>query len=88
MFQIMGFHFRNLGYETPQEFRKAMFSEKGQYEVFARFIKRNKNLRQSASNVNPDMSDFRRFAKSYNGSSNVDAYSKKIAQAYAREVKA
>jgi len=88
MFQIMGFHFRNLGYDTPQEFRKAMFSETGQYESFAKFIKSHKVLRRAASIAEPQDRDFRDFARSYNGSSNVDNYSRKIARAYAREMSA
>ena len=82
MFQIMGFHFRKLGYDSPQAFRKAMFSEEGQYEVFARFVRSNKILRRCASLPHPQDADFRAFAKSYNGSSNVDVYSKRIAKAY------
>ena len=86
MFQIMGFHYRKLKFKTPQEFRKAMFSAEGQYTVFARFIQSHKILREAASCMTPDETVFRRFAKSYNGASNVDEYSKRITNAYAREV--
>lgn len=86
-FQIMGFHFRRLGYESPQAFRKAMYRIEGQYDAFARFIKASKVLSRCCANMSPDMQTFRTFAKSYNGASNVDVYSKRIARAYSEYAK-
>ena len=81
-YQIMGFNYKGLGYESPQEFLEAMKTEDGQDEAFIRFVMRNKYLRNAAQSKTPNHDDFYAFAKSYNGPSNAEAYSQKISRAY------
>lgn len=81
-YQIMGFNHKGLGYNTPEGFLGAMMTEEGQTEAFVRFIMNNKYLRTAAEKSNPAQGDFYQFAKSYNGPSNAEAYSKKIQKAY------
>ena len=38
-FQIMGFHWKALGYESPQAMREAMGTDEGQLDAFVRFVK-------------------------------------------------
>jgi hypothetical protein len=77
-FQIMGFHYKNLRYSTPNDFLNDMMTINGQHTVFIKFIMRNKILRTTLQKQQPIYDDFYAFAKSYNGSSNADNYAKKI----------
>lgn len=62
LFQIMGFNYRCVGYDTPEEFEKAMCaSVENQAEAFAMFVKVNKL--KGAINV----ADYHGFARVYNG---------------------
>ena len=82
MFQIMGFHWKSLGYDSPQAFAEGMNYEAGQYRAFSLFIMRNKNLRDVAREGEPTLDDFRKFARTYNGPSNVENYAAKMFKAY------
>lgn len=78
MFQIMGYHWKSLGYNTLQEFINAMYrSESEQLDAFVRFIKVNKLdafLRQKK---------WAEFARRYNGPAYAkNKYDIKMANAY------
>ena len=81
-FQIMGFHFTKLGYKTPAAFLEAMKNLEGQYDAFVKFVMTKQTLRNVIMKNDPTITDFKAFARSYNGSGNVDNYSKKMEKAY------
>lgn len=63
LFQIMGFHWKSLGYESIQAFINAMYrSEGAQLDAFVRFIKASPVLLRALQ-----AKDWRTFAKTYNG---------------------
>lgn len=80
LFQIMGFHWKALGYGSIQQFINAQYKdEASQLDTFVRFIK-----------VNPKMltalkaKDWTTFAKLYNGPAYAkNNYDTKLAEAYA-----
>jgi hypothetical protein len=80
LFQIMGFHWKALGYSSVQAFVNAAYkSEASQLDMFVRFIK-----------INPGMlaalraKDWAKFAKLYNGPEYMkNNYHTKLALAYA-----
>lgn len=76
--QVMGFHWKSLGYKSLQEFVNAMFeSEAGQLDAMLRFIVKNglaKYMRQE---------DWAGFARRYNGPEyKKNRYDEKLAAAY------
>lgn len=63
LFQIMGFHWKALGYESVQAFVNAVYrSEAGQLDAFVRFIKADQKLLKAIR-----AQDWKTFAKVYNG---------------------
>jgi hypothetical protein len=78
--QVMGSHWKWLGYSSPQELVNVACSGiPGQVQLMARFIKKN-NLVDELQRK-----DWASFARAYNGSSfKVNRYDEKMAQAYAR----
>ncbi|MFO1080869.1 MAG: N-acetylmuramidase domain-containing protein [Reyranellaceae bacterium] len=78
-FQIMGFHWRALGYDSPTAFVSAMQTASGQLDAFVRFIEHDVAIHGALKRH--DWSDF---AARYNGSGQVDYYAAKIAAAYDR----
>lgn len=79
-FQIMGFHWKALGYRSPQDFINAMYrSEVTQLDALVKFLQVNRlddELRRK---------DWRAFARGYNGPSyRQNQYDTKLAAAYAR----
>lgn len=80
-FQIMGYHWRALGYASQQTFINAMYkSEGGHLFAFCRFIQVNPSLHQALKNRN-----WAAFAKGYNGPEYAkNSYDTKMAAAYAR----
>ena len=76
--QIMGFHWKSLGYPTLQSFINAMYrDEASQLDAMIRFLKVNK-LDVHLRNLN-----WASFAKGYNGSAyKVNKYDEKLAAAY------
>lgn len=78
LFQVMGFHWKSLGYPTLQSFINSMYKdEMGQLEAGIRFIKVNKLDRHLRNE------DWAAFAKGYNGASYaVNKYDVKLAAAY------
>lgn len=84
LFQIMGYHWRDLGYATQQTFINAMYkNEAGQLHAFCRFIKVNPGIHQALKNRN-----WERFAALYNGPAHAKHnYAGRMAAAYARQLK-
>lgn len=78
-FQLMGFHWKNLGYGSPQEMRVDMATEQGQLDAFVRFIKADPVLLDSLQRQ-----DWRTFAGRYNGPGQIDVYASKMADSFAR----
>lgn len=78
-FQIMGFHWRKLGFSSPTEFASAMQTASGQLDAFVRFIEADPTLQDALRRH-----DWHVFAGTYNGPGQVDYYAGKIAQAYDR----
>jgi hypothetical protein len=76
--QIMGFHYKKLGYKTAkgmyQAFQK---SEVNQVKGFFRFLESEKGLLKAARNK-----DFDTFARLYNGKKNAKAYGSRLEKAY------
>lgn len=78
-FQIMGFHWHALGYESPQTFVEAMQTAAGQLDCFVRFIEVNMPIKYALQ-----QHDWDDFAVRYNGPGAVDTYAPKIRAAYER----
>lgn len=81
LFQIMGYHWKVLGYASLQEFVNAMYaSEGGHLDAFVRFIKVNPALTRALKAL-----DWPAFARGYNGPAyRVNKYDEKMAAAYDR----
>lgn len=84
IFQLMGYHWRTLGYATQQTFINAMYrNEAGQLHAFCRFIKVDPALHQALKN-----NDWERFARIYNGPAYAaHNYHGRIAAAYNHHLK-
>lgn len=80
LFQIMGFHWKALGYGSVQQFVNAQYaSEAKQLDTFVRFIKINPGMHAALK-----AKDWAKFAKLYNGPAYAkNNYDVKLAQAYA-----
>lgn len=83
LFQIMGFHAKDLGYATPWEFARAMAkSEANHLDAFVRFIRVNRlddELRACRPN---DPKSCEAFAAGYNGRGfRANRYHQKLAKA-------
>lgn len=80
-FQIMGFHWKALGYETLQQFINAIYSgPAGHLDAFVRFIEANPTLVRALRDK-----DWTAFARGYNGPAYAaNAYDRKMAVAYER----
>lgn len=78
--QIMGYHWRNLGYPSLQAFVNAMYrDEASQLDAMCRFIKTNKLVDELQRH------DWATFAYRYNGAGyKTNQYDKKLADAYRR----
>ena len=78
LFQIMGFHWKSLGFPTLQSFINTMYrDEMGQLDAGIRFIKMNK------LDVHLRNENWAAFAKGYNGAAyKVNKYDEKLAAAY------
>lgn len=80
LFQIMGFHWKALGYDSVQAFVNAQYKSEGsQLDTFVRFIKINPSMLKALK-----AKDWAGFAKLYNGPKYKDnKYDTKLAEAYA-----
>lgn len=78
LFQVLGLHWKSLGYPTLQSFINSMYKdEMGQLEAGIRFIKVNKLDRHLRNE------DWAAFAKGYNGAAyKVNKYDEKLREAY------
>lgn len=81
LFQIMGFHWKALGYPSLQAFVNAMYrSEAEQLEAFVRFIRINPAIHKALK-----ARDWAAVAKGYNGPNYaINKYDTKLAAAFAR----
>ncbi len=76
--QIMGFHYERLGFETPEQmFIYMQANEEQQLILFFDFIKSDPSLLKAFQDR-----DWRTFARIYNGSGQVDFYSKFLERQY------
>jgi hypothetical protein len=76
--QIMGFHWKRLGYASPMAMMQAAGSMQGQIQMMVNFIISDPKLYTALK-----AKDWKTFARIYNGSGQVDTYSKWLADAYA-----
>ena len=77
-FQIMGFHWLALGYNSPLEFKDAMNSEEGQFMAFVEFMKNDGECADALRRR-----DWNTFKKLYNGTGKNN-YAAELAQNYRR----
>lgn len=79
LFQIMGFHWQVLGYESAKAFARAMNQSEGQQlDAFVRFIKADAGLHRALRSK-----DWADFAARYNGPAySKNQYDVKLAEAY------
>ncbi|MEM5528065.1 N-acetylmuramidase family protein [Gammaproteobacteria bacterium AS21] len=80
LFQIMGFHWKSLGYKSVQEFTELMYQNEGNHwQAFIRFVKADKALHTALKSKN-----WAEFARLYNGPAyKKNNYDTKLASAYA-----
>jgi len=79
MFQIMGYHWKTLGYASLQAFINAMYrDEAGQLDAFVRFIQADPRLLRALKSQ-----DWRTFALIYNGPA-TKGYDVKMADSFKR----
>ena len=85
MFQIMGFHWRTLGYGSLQDFVNAMSRSEGdQLDAFVRFVRADPRLVRALQTA-----DWATFARLYNGPDYAkNQYDVKLAKAFADAQKA
>lgn len=78
-YQLMGFHWKTLGYDSPQAMREAMGTDAGQLDAFVRFINADPVLIDALRRH-----DWHGFAARYNGLGQVERYAGLMAAAYER----
>jgi hypothetical protein len=83
--QVMGYHYRSLGFDTVQAFVNANYASEGsQLDIMVEFIRTN-GLADDVRRISSRAGDCAGFAKGYNGSGYaVHGYHRKIASAFAR----
>lgn len=81
MFQIMGYHWKTLGYPTLQAFINVMYKdEASQLDAFVRFVKADNRLLRALKSQ-----DWATFARIYNGPNYAaNKYDTKLAAAFKR----
>ena len=77
----MGFHWKTLGYDSPQAMREAMGTDAGQLDAFVRFINADAVLVDALRRK-----DWHAFAARYNGLGQVERYAGLMAAAYERNL--
>jgi hypothetical protein len=80
LFQIMGFHWKSLGYKSIQEFINDQYASEGkQLSTFVKFIQINPGMHNALK-----AKDWAKFARLYNGPEYAkNNYDSKLAAAYA-----
>ena len=92
LFQIMGYHWKTLGYSGIERFvDKMKKNEAEQLEAFVRYMRKHKLdkiLRLKSGRKSLDLDDFREFAYRYNGKNYAkNAYHTKMHKAYRKFLK-
>lgn len=79
-FQIMGFHWKALGFNSVQELVNKAYTEEGQLDLFVRFVKASPNVLRALK-----AKDWVGVARAYNGPGYaVNKYDIKMKEAYER----
>ena len=80
-FQIMGYHWKAIGYPSLQSFINAMYRNEGeQLDCFVRFVKTNPNIHRALKAL-----DWAAFSRLYNGPNyKANNYDAKLASAFVR----
>lgn len=79
-FQIMGFHWKALGYPSVQVFVNDAYTEQGQLDLFVKFVKASPNVLKALK-----AKDWKAVALAYNGPSYAqNNYDTKLKEAYDR----
>lgn len=77
-FQVMGYHWSNLGYPSIQAFVNDMYTEQGQLDAFIKFIKADNRLLKALKEK-----DWTTFSRIYNGPAyKTNNYDTKMKDAY------
>lgn len=77
-FQIMGYHYKTLGYQSIQAFVNDMYTEQGQLDAFVKFIKADSRLVKALKEK-----DWTTFARIFNGPAyKTNNYDVKMKNAY------
>lgn len=76
-YQLMGFHWKTLGYDSPQAMRAAMGTDEGQLDSFVRFVNADPVLIDALKRR-----DWEAFAGRYNGQGQIPVYASRMAAAY------
>jgi hypothetical protein len=77
-FQLMGYHWSNLGYSSIQAFVNDMYTEQGQLDAFVKFIKADSRLVKALKEK-----DWTSFSRIYNGPAyKTNKYDTKMKDAY------
>lgn len=77
-YQIMGYHWKVLGYSSVQEFVNKAYTEEGQLELFIRFVKASPNVLKALK-----AKDWVGVARAYNGPGYAkNSYHIKMKEAY------
>lgn len=77
-FQVMGYHWKVLGYSSVQEFVNKAYTEEGQLELFVRFVKASPNVLKALK-----AKDWVGVARAYNGPGYAkNSYDTKMRDAY------
>lgn len=80
--QVLGSHWRSLGYGSLQAFVNAQYTAAGQLDTFVRFVRAN-GLADELRRVDGRPANARPFARRYNGPAYaVHGYDRRIARAY------
>lgn len=84
LYQIMGFHWKHLGYSSAFEFVELMHRDEGEHlEAFTRFIRKDPPMHKALLSR-----DWTEFARRYNGPAfSKNGYDVKMAVAYAKHQK-
>lgn len=79
-YQVMGYHWKVLGYNSVQEFVNKAYTEEGQLELFIKFVKASPNVLRALK-----AKDWVGVARAYNGPGYAaNKYDTKMKEAYER----
>ena len=75
--QIMGFHYKRVGYDTPFDMMRAAYNQEEQIHMLIRLIESDIRLLTALRKK-----DWATFARYYNGTGQIPTYSKLLGEAY------